>query len=194
MMTPVEYARHDGLGLATLIRRGEVSPAEVLDAAIAQIERHNPVLNAVIRKRYEQARHDAMRVNAAAPFAGVPFLLKDLIASIAGEPTGCGNRLLAAMPMPRDSELVRRFRAAGLIIVGRTNTPEFGLTPYTEPGRFGAMAAPLHGESPGWRAPAAPGVQLASSAHSPARLVALTRRRRWPAVAGGMRSAMPTAR
>lgn len=69
MMTPVEYARHDGLGLATLIRRGEVSPAEVLDAAIAQIERHNPVLNAVIRKRYEQARHDAMRVNAAAPFA-----------------------------------------------------------------------------------------------------------------------------
>ena len=142
MMTPVEYARHDGLGLATLIRRGEVSPAEVLDAAIAQIERHNPALNAVIRKRYEQARHDAMRVNAAAPFAGVPFLLKDLIASIAGEPTGCGNRLLAAMPMPRDSELVRRFRAAGLIIVGRTNTPEFGLTPYTEPEAFGPTRNP----------------------------------------------------
>lgn len=142
MITPLEYAAHDGLGLAALIRRREVSTAEVLDAAIAQIEQHNATLNAVNRKRYEQARSEAARVNAAAPFAGVPFLLKDLIASIAGEPTGCGNRLLAAIPMPRDSELVRRYRAAGLVIVGRTNTPEFGLTPYTEPEACGPTRNP----------------------------------------------------
>jgi amidase len=142
MITPLEYAGHDGLGLAILIRRGEVSSAEVLDVAIAQIEQHNPTVNAVIRKRYDQARSEAAEVNTDAPFAGVPFLLKDLIASIAGEPTGCGNRLLAAMPMPRDSELVCRFRAAGLVIVGRTNTPEFGLTPYTEPETFGPTRNP----------------------------------------------------
>ncbi len=67
---------------------------------------------------------------------------KDLITSIAGEPTGCGNRLLAAMPMPCDGELVCRFRAAGLVIVGRTNTPEFSLTPYTEPEAFGPTRNP----------------------------------------------------
>ena len=137
-----EYADHDGLGLAALIRRGEVSSSEVLEAAIARIEQHNPALNAVIRKRYDRARSEALQVSPEAPFAGVPFLLKDLIATIAGEPTGYGNRSLAALTMPQDSELVRRFRAAGLVIVGRTNTPEFGLTPYTEPQAFGPTRNP----------------------------------------------------
>ena len=142
MIRPDEYTRHDGLGLAELVRRREVSPTELLDAAIARIEAHNPALNAVVRTRFEQARVEAGQVNLEAPFAGVPFLLKDLLATIAGEPTAGGNRLLASMPMPRDSEMVRRYRAAGLVIAGRTNTPELGLTPYTEPALYGPTRNP----------------------------------------------------
>ena len=142
-MIPFEdYVRHDGLGLAALVRSGEVSPGELLETAIARIEAHNPALNAVIRTRYDAARSEAAQVDRAAPFAGVPFLVKDLVATIGGEPTGNGNRLLASLPMPRDSELVRRFRAAGVLIAGRSNTPEFGLTPYTEPRAFGPTRNP----------------------------------------------------
>ena len=137
-----EYARYDGLGLAGLVRRREVSALELLEAAIARIGVHNPALNAVVRTRYEAARTEAAAVNTEAPFAGVPFLVKDLLAMIAGEPTGCGNRVLQAIAMPCDSEMVRRYRAAGLVIAGRTNTPEFGLTPYTEPWAFGPTRNP----------------------------------------------------
>jgi len=133
MIPFTDYIRYDGLGLAALVKRGEVSAAELLETAIGRIEALNPALNAVIRKRYEAARAEASQVDRGAPFAGVPYLLKDLLATLAGEPTACGNRLLARLPMPHDSELVRRLRAAGLVIAGRTNTPEFGLTPYTEP-------------------------------------------------------------
>ena len=142
MIRPDEYVRHDGLGLAGLVKRGEVSPVELLDAAVARIEAHNPALNAVVRTRYAQARIEAGQVNPEAPFAGVPFLLKDLLATIAGEPTAGGNRLLASMQMPRNSEMVRRYRAAGLVIAGRTNTPELGLTPYTEPALYGPARNP----------------------------------------------------
>jgi amidase len=142
MISAAEYARHDGLALAALVRAGELSAAELLQAAIDRIEAHNPALNAVVRKRYEAARGEAVQVDTVAPFAGVPFVVKDLIATLAGEPTANGNRLLAATPMPRDSELVRRWRAAGLVIVGRSNTPEFGLTPYTEPVLYGPTRNP----------------------------------------------------
>jgi amidase len=137
-----DYVRHDGLALAALVRRGEVSAAELLETALARIDAVNPQLNAVIRRRDAQVRAEAARVDPAAPFAGVPFLVKDLIATLAGEPTANGNRLLADMAMPRDSELVRRFRAAGVLIAGRSNTPEFGLTPYTEPLAFGPTHNP----------------------------------------------------
>jgi amidase len=142
MIPFADYTRHDGLGLAALVRSSQVSAAELLETAFARIEAHNPALNAVIRTRYDQARAEAARVAPAAPFAGVPFLIKDLIATLAGEPTANGNRLMASLPMPRDSELVRRFRAAGVQIVGRTNTPEFGLTPTTEPVLFGPTHNP----------------------------------------------------
>jgi amidase len=142
MIPFTDYTRHDGLGLAALVRSGDVSAAELLETALARVETHNPALNAVIRTRNAQVRAEAMQVDRAAPFAGVPFLLKDLIATLAGEPTANGNRLLANLPMPRDSELVRRFRAAGVLIAGRTNTPEFGLTPYTEPRLFGPTHNP----------------------------------------------------
>ncbi len=142
MISFTDYVRHDGLGLAALVRAGEVSAAELLETAFARIEAHNPALNAVIRTRHDQARAEAARIDPAAPFAGVPFLLKDLIATLAGEPTAGGNRLLAELPMPRDSELVRRFRAAGVQIAGRTNTPEFGLAAHTEPVLFGPTRNP----------------------------------------------------
>jgi len=142
MISISDYTGHDGLGLAALVRSGQVSAAELLEAAFARIEAHNPALNAVIRTRQAQARAEAARIDPAAPFAGVPFLLKDLIATLAGEPTAGGNGLLAGMQMPRDSELVRRYRAAGVQIAGRTNTPEFGLTPYTEPALFGPTHNP----------------------------------------------------
>ncbi len=142
MIPFADYTRHDGLGLAALVRSGQVSAAELLETALARIEALNPALNAVIRTRHQLVRAEATCVDPAAPFAGVPFLVKDLIATLAGEPTANGNRLLADTPMPRDSELVRRYRAAGLLITGRTNTPEFGLVPTTEPLAFGPTRNP----------------------------------------------------
>jgi len=145
-----EYTQHDALGLAALVRSGQVSSKELVELAIARIEAHNPTLNAVVRKRYQQALTEAANVSKDASFAGVPFLLKDLLATIAGEPTASGNRLLQSIPMPHESEMVRRYRAAGLVIVGRTNTPELGLTPYTEPAIFGPTRNPWSLEhSPG---------------------------------------------
>ncbi|MBA4177701.1 MAG: amidase [Leptothrix sp. (in: Bacteria)] len=132
MLSDTEYTAHDGLGLAALVRGGQVSAGELLATAMQRIEALNPALNAVVRTRFDAARAEAARADAQAPFAGVPFLLKDLCSTLAGEPTGSGNRVLAQVPMPVDSEMVRRFRASGVSIAGRTNTPEFGLTPYTE--------------------------------------------------------------
>ncbi len=145
-----DYAAHDGLGLAALVRSGQVSAAELLDAAAARISAVNPVLHAVVRTRLDAARQEARHTDLAAPFCGVPFLVKDLISTLAGEPTGQGNRLLGQLPMPHDSVLVQRWRAAGLLILGRTNTPEFGLTPYTEPVATGATHNPWAlGHTPG---------------------------------------------
>ena len=138
-----EYARHDALGLAALVRRGDLSPSDLLEAALARLDAVNPALGAVVRDRRERARIEAGAfADHDAPLAGVPFLVKDLLATLAGEPTGCGNRLLQNLPMPRDSETVRRWRAAGLVIAGRTATPEFGLHPVTEPKLHGPARNP----------------------------------------------------
>jgi amidase len=142
MISFEDYARHDALGLAALVRRGEVRPLELLEAALARIDAVNPALGAVVRDRRERARVEAEAVNLAAPLAGVPFLVKDLLSNLAGEPTGSSNRLLQRLPMPRDSEMVRRWRAAGLVIAGRTATPEFGLHPVTEPRLHGPARNP----------------------------------------------------
>ncbi len=139
-----EYESHDGMGLAELIRRREISAAEVLEAAIARIDAVNPRLNAVIRPLFDFARQEVGAGDDVVdgPLAGVPFLIKDLLAQVKGVPTGNGNRLWATRAASDDSELVRRWRAAGLVIVGKTNTPEFGLTPYTEPGANGPTRNP----------------------------------------------------
>ena len=143
-MTSPDYDRHDALGLAELVRTRAAHPRELVDLAIARIERGNPRLNAVIHTMYDAARKqaDAVDVTSAAPFVGVPFLAKDLMATWAGEPQASGSRLTGGWVAPHDSELTRRFRAAGVIALGKTSTPEFGIVPVTEPERFGPTRNP----------------------------------------------------
>ncbi len=143
-----EYATYDGHGLAELIRRGHVSRAEVLESAIARITANNPRVNAVVRTRYDKARAESPR--AEGPFAGVPFLLKDLHVTVSGEITSAGSRFFADALASQDSELTRRYREAGLVILGQTNTPELGMLPVTEPVQFGAAKNPWDtGRTPG---------------------------------------------
>jgi len=156
-MTGDEFDGFDGLGLAALVRSGDASPAQLVEAAIAAIERRDPALNAVVLRLFEPARAAAAAPLPDGPFRGVPMLLKDLVATMAGVPTGSGNRRLRTLPWPHDSELVRRLRAAGGVILGKTNTPEFGLTPYTEPETFGPTANP-------WNAARSPGGSSGGSA------------------------------
>src|SRR5688500_1893620 len=137
-----EYVDYDGLGLAELVRYREVAAIEVLEAAIARIERLNPSLNAVVTKVYDEARAEAQTPDAQAPFAGVPFLLKDLGGAQAGVPLSAGSRFFAHAPAPADAEIVKRHKRAGLMILGRTNTPEFGLSATTEPVLFGPTRNP----------------------------------------------------
>jgi amidase len=137
-----EYAGYDGLGLAQLVRAGEVHPSELVEEAIARIERTNPHLNAVIHKLYDQAR---AAVSAGLPdgsFRGVPFLVKDIQGDYAGVPSTQGCRFLKDVRPDHDSEIVRRCKEAGLVIVGKTNLPEFGLLPVTESELFGPAHNP----------------------------------------------------
>jgi amidase len=140
--TFAEYEQYDALGLAELVRRGEVSPRELVLAAIERIDARNPHLNAVIHTLYDDALAAAAEPPGTGAFAGVPFLLKDLVSWYAGAPVRSGSRILDGFVAPHDSEIVRRYRRAGVIIVGKTNTPEFGLTPFTEPELFGPTRNP----------------------------------------------------
>ncbi len=139
-----EYAEYDGLGLAALVAKGQVTPQELAEEGIARIEKHNPRLNAVIYKMYDQARDTAKRLGAerGGRFRGVPFLLKDIMGNYAGVPTAFGARFLADMPAAQDDTLVVRYKAAGLVPLGKTNVPEFGLLPLTESVLYGACHNP----------------------------------------------------
>jgi amidase len=145
-----EYDRYDGLGLAELIRSRQVSAAEVCAAAMARIERFNPKLNAVVTPLFESARRWIEREPPAGAFHGVPFLLKDLLSALAGAPLSFGCRALKGFIPDHDSELVRRFKQTGLVILGKTNTPELGLVAFTEPELFGPTRNPWDlGRTPG---------------------------------------------
>lgn len=137
-----DYDRHDGLGLAGLVRKKEVKPGELVEEAISRIEKLNPKLNAVIHRMYDLARNTAEGNLPDGPFRGVPFLLKDLMADYAGVPTSRGSRFHKDFVPDHDSELVRRFKNAGVIVLGKTNTPEYGLAPVTEPELFGPSRNP----------------------------------------------------
>ncbi len=137
-----DYARYDGLGLAALVRKGEVSAAELAAAARLGIEKVNPALNAVIGEIDAQAPS-----SAGGPFAGLPFLIKDLVIHAEGVRCDMGSRLVDnSFVSPHDTELMRRFKAAGFVAIGRTNTPEFGFASTTEPVLYGPTRNPWNVE------------------------------------------------
>jgi amidase len=141
---------YDALGLAEMIRDGEIKSSELVELIIERIERINPKVNAIIHKMYDEARERAQdwdkkissgkRIDAI--FSGVPFLLKDLLAEYGGAPLSEGSAVVHGYIAPLDTELVKRHKAAGLITVGKTNAPEFGFLPTTEPELFGPTLNP----------------------------------------------------
>ncbi|MFY9224143.1 MAG: amidase [Blastocatellia bacterium] len=137
-----ELALLDATAQAELVKKGEVKPIELVDAAIARIEKVNPAINAVVTPMYEIAREIATGELPEGPFKGVPFLLKDLFPMYTGVKLSSGSRYLKDYVPDHDSELVIRYKKAGLITIGKTNTPEFGLLPTTEPVLFGACRNP----------------------------------------------------
>ena len=134
----------DATALAALVRSGETTPLELVDAAIARIERFNPALNAVIHPRFDKARDEARGTLPDGPFKGVPFLVKDLMCATAGDPYHGGMQFLKNLnwTAPHDSHLAQRYREAGFVFVGRTNTPEFGTVTTTEPLAHGPTRNP----------------------------------------------------
>ena len=139
-----ELALLDAAAQAELVRTGQVSAAELVTAAIERIEALNPVLNAVVTPVFDRAAEAAQAgpADPAGPFAGVPYLLKDLACEMEGVRFTEGSRFLADNVSAFDSELVLRLRRAGLVILGKTNTPEFGMAPACESVLFGPARNP----------------------------------------------------
>ncbi len=134
-----EYGSYDGLGLAALVRKGQVSPDELVETAQKAIDTVNPTLNAVIGRIEPRAP----AVDRSAPFYGVPFLIKDLALHAEGVACDMGSRLVAgSFVSPHDTDLMRRFREAGVVTIGRTNAPEFGFCSTTEPVLYGPTRNP----------------------------------------------------
>ena len=141
-----EYDNYDAVGLAELVRRRQVSPEELLEEAIARVEQRDSALNSVVNKLYDHARAAIRAGLPNGPLHGVPFLLKDLHALCAGAVTTNGSRFFQDNRADHDSELVTRYKKAGLVIFGKTNTPEFGLTITTEPTLFGPTRNPWNAQ------------------------------------------------
>ena len=166
-----DYEQYDALGLADLVRRRKVTPIELLEAAIERVEARNPAVNAVVMKLYDLARRTIADGLPDGPFAGVPYLLKDLTASLAGVPMARGSRFFAnTPPATTDSEHVTRLKRAGLVFFGRTSTCELGLSLTCEPQLYGATKNPwdptrISGGSSGGAA-AAVGARMLPMAHA----------------------------
>lgn len=145
-----EIAGYDAVGQAELVRRGEVSAADLVMSAVERIEQLNPGLNAVVTPMFTQAADEARagtaarsgRTGPSGPLAGVPYLLKDLVAEVKGVRFTEGSRFLRDHVSDYDSEIVTRLRRAGLIIVGKTSAPEFGMAPTCEASLFGPTRNP----------------------------------------------------
>jgi amidase len=137
-------ARLDATATAALIRAGQVTAAEVVATAIAVTEQLDPVIGALVDERFDRARQEAERVAPDAPFAGVPFLVKDAVQHSEGDRYQHGMRFLRDRPWrsPCDTELVRRYRAAGFIQIGRSKVPELTSSPTTEPLAHGPARNP----------------------------------------------------
>ena len=155
MATFKDYEKHDAIGLAELVRKRDVTPIELLDAAIERIERLNPKINAIVHRMDVEARRAIAAGLPDGPFRGVPFALKDLYQLYAGQPTLNGSRSFEGFVADHDSTLTERYKAAGLVIMAKTSTPEFGLNMTTEPAVHGPTRNPWNtalsagGDSPG---------------------------------------------
>ena len=160
-----ELIGYDAIALGEFIRKGELSPDELLETTIQRIEKVNPKLNAVIHKMYDQAHETAEKWSSKVKtgkakdviFCGVPFLLKDLTAEYKGAPLHEGSLALTGYISKVDSELVQRQKTGGLVILGKTNTCEFGLLPTTEP----ELRGPTHNP---WNPDLTPGGSSGGSA------------------------------
>jgi len=137
-----EYTNYDGLGLAELIRTKEVSPQEVLEAAILQAESVNPTLNAIVTPLYEEAHRRVREDEVGGPLAYVPFLLKDVHHALEGTPMSNGSNLQKGEVSTFNAEIVQRWLNAGLVVFGKTNSPEYKLTPTTNPAAWGPTRNP----------------------------------------------------
>jgi amidase len=154
------YTSSDGVALGEHVRRKDISAAEAVEAAIVVIERLNPQLNAVIHRLYDMARAQVPNVPPEAPFAGVPFLLKELASMWRGAPLTNSCAWLKDARAPQDSEATRRTKAAGFVLVGKSNAPENGWAITSEPKLYGAtttpgaltsrLAAPRAAQRPPW--------------------------------------------
>ena len=132
----------DMTGLAEAIATGEITAAEVVEFSLDRLDERNGAINALVAECGARARREAGAGVANGPLHGVPFVVKDLHMNVAGMATGNGSRLFADAVARADSELVQRYRRAGLVIIGKTNTPEFGLNASTEPSLFGPTRNP----------------------------------------------------
>src|SRR5499427_9652111 len=166
-----DYEHYDALGLAELVKQGKVTPGELLEAAIERVEARNAAVNAVTMKLYDYGRQAIADGLPDGPFKGVPFLLKDLTAQVAGIKMTRGSKFFADAPPPTvDSEHVKRLKAAGLVFFGRTNTCELGLSLTCEPQLHGPTKSPwdttrISGGSSGGAA-AAVGARMLPMAHA----------------------------
>ena len=142
MISLKEYSSHDGLGLAELVAKKEIAPKELLDAALQAIAKVNPKLNAILQTLPEMAAAEIRDGLGQGPFAGVPFLIKELLLQAKNVRSDMGSKLAQGLVAPQDSELMARFRRAGLMLVGTTQTPELGYNPTTETRLFGPVHNP----------------------------------------------------
>ncbi len=141
-MTLKEYATYDGLGLAELVARKQVSPQELVTTALQAVEKLNPKLNAVLQTLPKQAEAEIAAGLPSGPFTGVPFLIKELVLHAKGVRCEMGTKLAQGFVPSADTELMARFRRAGLVLVGTTQTPELGYNPTTETVLFGPVHNP----------------------------------------------------
>jgi len=137
-----EYRKHDAISLAGLIVKREVSAKEVLEAAITRAEQVNPAINAMVHKQYEQARKAVAAGLPEGPLKGVPYILKDLGFFGNGESVTFGSSLFKDFVADHDAAYVTRCKKAGLVLIGRSSSPEFGLNPNTEPRLYGSCLNP----------------------------------------------------
>ena len=175
---PNEIWKLDATAQAELVRRGDIQPSELVEAAIDRVERLNPRLNAVITPLYDKARAEAVSGELPdGPFRGVPFLLKDLLLESRGDPHHAGARFLKELGWvsDHDTHLAAKFRAAGFVFLGKSNVPEFGPLPTTEPDVYGPTHNPWNldhspgGSSGGSAAAVAAGIAPAAHANPSAR-------------------------